>query len=72
MCSEYLEMWQNLLKLEVRSIEQVLIPCVGQLELPSVPIDGWIIDPDICKLPDGLVMLCDSLPIMEKLSTKVG
>ena len=30
-----------------RGVEQDLIPYVGQLELASVPVKGWIIDPDV-------------------------
>ena len=35
-----------------------LIPDVGHLELAYVLIKGWIIDPEVNGLLDGLVLLC--------------
>ena len=32
-------------EVEVRNVEQDLIPDVGQLVLSNVPVMGWIIDP---------------------------
>ena len=40
--------------MEVRGVEQDLIPYVGQLELPKVPVEGWVIDPDVHGLFCGL------------------
>ena len=34
-------------------IEQDLLPYMGQLKLAYVPIEGWIIDPDVQGLLDG-------------------
>ena len=45
MCSEHLELWKGLMKLEVRGVEQDLIPYIEQLKLPGVPVEGWIIGP---------------------------
>ena len=39
--------------MEVRGVEQDLMPYVGQLALPNVPIEGWIIDPYADSLLDG-------------------
>ena len=33
--------------MEVRGVEQELIPYVEQLKLPNVAVEEWIIDPDI-------------------------
>ena len=52
-CSELLELWKGLLKLEVRGIEQDLIPYVRQLELPTVPVEEWAIHPDLHGHLDG-------------------
>ena len=35
----------SLFEVEVRGVEQDLIPYVGQLVLANVPIERWIIDP---------------------------
>ena len=43
--------------MKVRGIEQDLISYVGQLDLASVPIEEWIIDPDVYGLPDGFMTL---------------
>ena len=53
-CSGQLEWKRGLLKVEGRGIKQVLIPYVRQMELANVPIEGWIIDPVIHGLLDGL------------------
>ena len=53
MCSEHLEMWEGLFKWDVRDVGQDLIPYVGQLKCPYVPIEGWIIAPDMHSLLDG-------------------
>ena len=53
MHSEHMELWKGLFQLEVRSVEQGLIPYVGQLEHPSVPVERWVIDPNIPGLLDG-------------------
>ena len=37
--------WEDLVEVEVRVVEQDLIPCVGQLVLPNVPVKVWIIGP---------------------------
>ena len=50
---EQLELWKGLFKSEVRVFEQDVIPCVGQLELHHVPVEIWIIDPDVHGLLDG-------------------
>ena len=71
MYSEWLEMWKALFKLEGRGVEQDNIPYVGQLKLPKVSVDGWIIDLTYRTSLMGLVMLCDFLPTTEKLSTLV-
>ena len=42
-----------LLKMEGRGVLQDLIPDVGQLELGYVPIEQWIIDPEVHDLLDG-------------------
>ena len=47
MCSENLVLWNGLFKLEVWSVKQGLIPHVGQLLLPVVSVDRWIIDTDV-------------------------
>ena len=57
-----------LFEMKGRSVGQDLIPYVRQLELTSVPIKGWIIVPYMASVM-VLVMLCTSLPTMEKLST---
>ena len=44
---------EDLFKLEVRGVEQDLIPYVRQLKLSNNPIKVWIIDPDIHGLLDG-------------------
>ena len=44
--------------MEFRGIEQDLIPYVGQLKLPNVPIEELIIDPDVHSLIDGT---CDAV-----------
>ena len=36
-----------------KGVEQDLIPYVGQLELSSVPVKGWVIDPDVYGLLYG-------------------
>ena len=54
-------------EVEVKGIEQDLIPYVGHLACASVPVEGWIID----FYGHGLLvpaMVCDSLPTMEKMS----
>ena len=38
---------------EVRGVEQDFIPYGGQLKLPNVSIEGWIIDLDVHGLHDG-------------------
>ena len=43
----------GLYKMEARSVEQDLILCVRQLELPNVPVEGWTTEPDVHGLPDG-------------------
>ena len=50
-------------------IEWDIIQYVWQLELPNVPLEGWIIDPDEHGFLIVLVILCASLPTMETLST---
>ena len=67
-----LELWKELLWIEVRGIEQDLIPYVGQLELANVPTEGWIIDPNIHSLLDGSYNVMYLPPTMEMLSTLVG
>ena len=59
-----------LLEMEGTSVLQDLIPDTGQLELPYVPIirDGSLILMYISSFM-VLVILCSSLPTMEKLST---
>ena len=39
--------------MENRGILQDIIPNVRQLELAYFPIKEWIIDSDVCGLPDG-------------------
>ena len=67
MYSEDLELWKGPFKLECRGFEQELIPYVGQLELPSVPVGGWIIDLIYMASLMVLAMLLDFLPTTEKL-----
>ena len=43
----------GLLEVEIRDIEQDLIPYVRQLVLADVPIEGWIIDSDVHGLLDS-------------------
>ena len=52
MCSEHQELWKGLFKMEVRGVEQDLIQYVGQLELPNVPVEGWVIGPDVYGILD--------------------
>ena len=44
---------KGLLEMEVKGIKQDLIQYVGQLECASVPIEGWVIDPDVYGLLGG-------------------
>ena len=61
--------WETgLLKVEGRSIKQDPIPYVEQLEFP---IDRWLTHPLVHGFVYGHVMLCVSLPTMEKLSSLV-
>ena len=47
------ELWKGLFTLEVRGVKQDLTLYMGQLEISSVPVEGWIIDPDMHGLLDG-------------------
>ena len=40
-------------EVDVRGVEQDLIPYVGQWVLANVPVEGWIIDPYEHSLLDG-------------------
>ena len=40
-------------KVEGRGIMQDLSPCVGQLKVANIPVEGWIIDPDVHGLLNG-------------------
>ena len=53
MHSGQVEFWKRPFKLGVRAVEYDLIPLVGQLELPNVPVVRWIIVPDIHGFFDG-------------------
>ena len=65
-------MWKGIFKLKVRNVELDLIPYVGQLELPNVPVEEWITDPDIHSILDiALAMLCN-FPSTMDLSTLAG
>ena len=66
-----LELWNGLLELGVRAVEQDLIPYMGQLELANVPIEASIIDLGVHNSLIALVMFCNSLPTMDMLSTLV-
>ena len=55
--------------MEDRGIEQDLIRYAGQLELANIAIEGWIIDLLYMASLMVLVMLCASLPTVERLST---
>ena len=57
--------------MEVRDIEQDLLPYVRQLKLANVPIEGWIIDLDVMASLMFLAMLCTALLTIKKLSTLV-
>ena len=46
-------MYYSLFELEVLSVEQDLIPYVGQVEPSSIPVEWWIIDPDTHSLING-------------------
>ena len=39
--------WRMLLEMEGRGVEQDLLSYVGILELAIVPVEGWIIYPDV-------------------------
>ena len=49
----HVEMEGGLFQVEVRGVECDRMPYVGQLVLPSVPVEGWIIDPYVHSLLDG-------------------
>ena len=51
-CLSVFDNWV-LFKVEGRGIKQDLIPYVGQLILPMLLLEGWIIDPDVNSLLDG-------------------
>ena len=57
------------LKMEGRGILQDLIPDMGHLEFGYVSVKGWIIDPVSMASLMVLVIVCASIPTMEKLST---
>ena len=64
-------MWNSLLQLEVWGVEQDLIPYMGQMVLPNVLLsDGSLTLIYMASLM-VLLMVCDSLPTMEKLSNLV-
>ena len=50
---KHLELLKDPLELDIKGVEQDLIPCMGQLKLPKVPDEGWIIDPNIHDILDG-------------------
>ena len=61
----------GLLEVEVRGVEQDLIPYVGQLAFPNIPMeDGSLTLMNMAPLM-VLKMVCASLPTMEKLSNLV-
>ena len=43
-------MKDGLFEVEVRGVQQDLIPYVGHMVLPNVPVEGWIIDPYVHSL----------------------
>ena len=53
--------------MKVKGVEQDFIPYVGQLVLDNIPVEGLTIVP----YQHGLIMVCDSLPTMEKLSNLI-
>ena len=44
---------EGLLEAEVRGKEQDIIQYLGQLVLPNISIEGWIIDPYVHSFLDG-------------------
>ena len=46
-------MWKGLFYVEVRGVKLDLIPHVGELLLPNVPVKEWNIDPYVHSLLDG-------------------
>ena len=46
-------MWKGLFEVEVSGVEQDLIPYVGQVVLPKVPVKRWIIEPYVHSLLGG-------------------
>ena len=53
--------------MEVRGVEQDIIPYVGQLLLANVPVQGLIIHPYEHSLRDGPGNGCYFLPTIEEL-----
>ena len=62
MHSDHLVLWTSLFKFELCGVKQDLIPYVGQLVLPNVPVEGWVIDPDKHGLLDGPCDVAGLLP----------
>ena len=65
------EWGRGLIEMEGRVIKQDLMPYVRQQELANIPIEGQIIDLDYMASLMVVVILCASLPTVEKLPTLI-